>query len=181
MIANYQQQFDELVGALREVHRQQLYDVHKMELCFITCFLFWENAKKQFHPLSWKKKEQIFYLKHIRPLFTSQIQYYQLCYAAAYFKPDYREQAYAFWLQELLRLEKFTEENLEFYNYYKKGYTYNDEYYFLIAASPETEWTEDHVPPSLGSYLVTRLLALEHYSHYVEQQLDKLQGEALGK
>jgi hypothetical protein len=104
-----------------------------------------------------------------------------LRYHAQLFKEDIKDPAEheKFWLRELLRLEKFRNENQEFYEYYKKGYTDKDELYFMRANADLRNVLKagayDDINIAVATshdWMVARIQALEKYSEYVRAELN---------
>jgi hypothetical protein len=109
-------------------------------------------------------KDEIDFYKSVKPLFKSQIEYYNMVYHAELFKPMTNPvEMKEFWVKEHQKLDRFILDNTEFYTYYKKGATNLDEQYFL---SPDQSVYYDD--------LIAELLALERYDQHTQTELSKL-------
>ena len=99
-----------------------------IDCCFHTAEIYWVRLRTliagyQFSSIT----EEIDFFKNVKPLFTSEIEYYGLVYMAKLFRPETTHALEIFWMREFMRLEKFTSENTEFYLYYKNDETFMDE------------------------------------------------------
>lgn len=153
------------------------------ECCFQTAILYWGRIRESLTDFKFENcQEEITFFKTVKPLFTSEIDYYNLIYHSLLFQPDmiHFYQQEIFWKREPLRLERFIEENMDFYSYYKNGGTEMDKLYFLREANQtgngkafkdyDNEQTATSHDP-----LIATILALERYHAYVQEQLVKLQ------
>jgi hypothetical protein len=114
-------------------------------------------------------RDEIDYYKTVKPLFKSQIEYYNLIYQGELLRPKERSELKEFWLREQQRLDKFIQENHEFYTYYKSGATNLDEDYFLA-----TGFTDDQGNPLYYDNLIANILALERYMACIQIKLLQL-------
>ena len=109
-------------------------------------------------------KDEIYFYKSVKPLFKSQLDYYNLVYHAELFKPTTNPgEMKEFWVKEHQKLDRFILDHTDFYDYYKKGATNLDEQYFLTP--DQTVYYDD---------LIAELLALERYNQYTQNELSKL-------
>ena len=81
-------------------------------------------------------EEEILFFKLIKPMFTSEREFYQRLYHANIFG----EQSEAYRKKELIRMDKLLNENSEFVSYYLNQCTHNDHAWFCKgqAALPTT-------------------------------------------
>lgn len=109
-------------------------------------------------------EEEIHFYRNVRPMFTSELNYYRMLYHAQLFmyaeKDPVRIQE--FWSRESLRLEKFIQENLPFYQYFQSGRTDQDKTYFTLHHQPDKCVDTTKFDP-----LVSQLLSLQRYHAYV--------------
>jgi RteC protein len=116
------------------------------------------------------KLDEIEFYKRIKPLFKSQIEYYNLVYQAEILKPaDLPGEMKESWIKEQFKLDKFIQDNMGFITYYKSGATTWDEEYFLLPAL-DNENGNTIYPDEL----ITTLFALEKYALYSQNELSKL-------
>jgi hypothetical protein len=116
------------------------------------------------------KLDEIDFYKRIKPLFKSQIEYYNLLYQAEILKPaELPGEMKEFWIKEQQKLDRFIQDNLIMYLYHKNGATNRDEEYFFSGASEnengKTIYHDD---------LIATLLALEKYATYAQSELSRL-------
>ena len=141
-----------------------------IEQCFQISAQYWSMIEidvKENYFLS--LAEEINFYKHVKPLFVSEIRYYNMLYHAELFKPpgeliENKE----FWAREKQRLEKFTRENKEFYEYYKSGSTACDEQWFR-----KKEAEDENVRTQQYDMLASTLMALERYVEHIKTEIEK--------
>lgn len=117
-------------------------------------------------------RDEIDFYKTVKPLFKSQMEYYNLVYQSQLLKPTNASEVKEFWLKEQQRLDKFIQSHRGFYEYYKSGATHLDEAYFLSLT-----YTDSQGVPIVHDNLVALILALERYMEYIRQEL-KLTGRS---
>ena len=178
MHGNWELQYQNLQKQLKLCEHKYKWERKKIESCFQACFLMWLGIQGQIMKTGFENTlEEIHFFKTIKPLFTSTLKFYSLCYQAELFRPPGSKLGQKeFWLREQGRLNKFIDKHLQFYTYYKQGKTDLDEEYFLRAnkngflehADQFDELSTSH------DHLVSSLLALEKYSDYVAAKLNKI-------
>lgn len=153
----------------------------EVECCFQVTERYWRRLQQNISKYVFRNSdEQIEFFRDWKPKFTSEIEYYNLLYHAILFRPRDIIAAIRFWRREAGRLEKFKNENYEFYVYYKFGGVGKDDYYFLPEnCDPQLVLEAKVYDADLdlltnGDYLITSLLALERYSEYVQTKLKSL-------
>jgi hypothetical protein len=144
--------------------------IHQIENAYIVSFHHWLLVTKKMSAYTFiHEQEEILFFKKIKPLFTSQIEYYNLLYHFELFKPDHSvKKMTGFIAAEKDRLKKFITANGSFYFYYKKGCTHFDAVYFTRAArlSPSLLLKPYNIEPRLVSshdHLVAQCIALKKY------------------
>jgi hypothetical protein len=147
------------------------YTMAEIECCFNLAQKHWSQieAKIEDH-LFLSKLDEIEFYKTIKPLFKSQIEYYNLLYQAEIFKPrDEQVAVKEFWIKEQQKLDRFIQDHSALYIYHKNGATNRDEEYFLSGAaeneSGKTVYTDD---------LIATLMALERYYLQAQNELSLL-------
>jgi hypothetical protein len=142
---------------------------HKAEIecCFNIGLKYWSEIQMGIEAVQFDStRDEIDYYKTVKPLFKSQIEYYNLIYQAELLRPKERSELKDFWLREQQRLDKFIQENRKFHAYYKSGASHLDEDYFLA-----TGFTDDQGNPFYYDNLIALTLALERYMGYIEDEL----------
>lgn len=162
--------------------KKHLDEEKDIECCHQICSKYWQRLR---HALSIyhfsSDAEEIDFFKNIKPLFISAIEFYNLLYHAHLFKPVFDAlEKEKFWLRESLRLERFTESNVDFYNYINAKHTTLDEVYFLRRNNADVDFPYTNVSEierkisTSHDHLMSEYMALEKYKNYVQQQLDQL-------
>lgn len=164
MIISFKDKYNRLQQSLEDCRQQACNHTQMIETGFKVCFTFYGELEKEINTLNLKAKEWILLNKSVRPLFLSRIEYYVLLYHAAFFCPLEKEAAIRFWMQELMRLDRFCQEHSDFYHYHSTGSAHLDAAYF---SCPGTEANDK----TCGTLLLAKLLALEDYIPYVKNQL----------
>ena len=152
----------------------------EIECCFMIAEKYWsllqeEVAKHEFKTAA----DEIIFFKTIKPLFTSEMEYYTLRYHAQLFKESMHDadMLKKFWLRESLRLERFYLENQEVYEYFKSGCTEMVEKFFTRAnndmsnALHANAYDVDCQVATSHDYMVARLAALERYQEYINDEI----------
>jgi hypothetical protein len=181
MKEQYSLLYEQMRQEINNCRQNDRWSESTIDCCFHTAAIYWIKLKNliagvQFPGIA----EEIDFFKNIKPLFTSEIEYYSLVYMAKLFRPETPHAQEVFWMREFLRLEKFTNENAEFYLYYKNGETFMDEEYFVRENSDLSNF--QHAPPydldekvaTSHDYLIAKLKALEQYSEFVDQEMQIL-------
>ena len=123
-------------------------------------------------------KEEIHFFKELKPRILSKLIYYNSIYKIEAKKPCIGEKIIESYLnEELCKLKKFFDNNLEFYKYYRTNSTYLDYKYFVrgkhdIKLSLDTFYFEaDHNFSTSHDYKVAKIIANDLIQVYLEDQL----------
>src|SRR5690606_26152242 len=123
-------------------------------------------------------EEEIHFFKELKPKILSKLIYYNSIYKIEAKKPYIGEKIIESYLNdELCRLKKFFDNNLEFYKYYRTNSTYLDHKYFVrgkydIKLSLDTFYFEaDHSFSTSHDYKVAKIIANDLIQVYLEDQL----------
>lgn len=153
--------------------------MQELDCCFQICTSYWAIVKDRVASCDFETiNEEIYFFKKIKPLFTSEIEYYGFVSFAEITKEKEADpvELQRFWSNETLRMEKFIKANQDFYEYYKSGKSDKDAIFFtrensdlsnFLKAKPydlETNATTSH------DYLVSGILALEKYQNYLQKE-----------
>src|SRR5687767_8427834 len=106
-----------------------------VECCFHKAERHWRVLADQVASIEFATpKEEIHFFKDFKPLFTSEIEYYNMVYHSEVFKPvEDPVGELKYWQRESNKLDLFVVANSEFYIYYKGGQTYHDKDWFVRA------------------------------------------------
>lgn len=149
-----------------------------IEKCFVVAGNYWNEVKVMVMTEGFESTcEEIFFFKVIKPLFTSELEYYSLVYHSVLFCPAFYEAELQFWKREGKRLEEFRRQHKEFLEYYESGKSSLDHFYFTRVKEddpiPEDVNSYDMEPRTRSNYdpLITKLKALERYLAYTQAKL----------
>lgn len=128
-----------------------------------------------------QNNEEIQFFKHLKPQFVAKLIYYNAIYKIETKMPFGGQEVVKNYLNnELLRLKKFFDNNLDFYKYYRTNSTYLDHRYFLrgkydIKLSLDTYYFEtDHSFSTSHDYKVAKIIAHDLIQVYLEDQLNNI-------
>lgn len=141
-----------------------------------------EKLKKQVLKKEFKsQEEEIDFFKNIKPKILSKLIYFNTVYKIETRKPYGGERVLKKYLNnELDRLKRFFDNNLEFYKYYRTDSCYLDFKYFVrgkhdIKLSLDTFYFEaDHRFTTSHDYKVAKIIAHDLIQVYLENELTSL-------
>lgn len=127
------------------------------------------------------EKEEILFFKQLKPVILSKLIYYNKIYKIETKKPYGGDKTIKKYLHnELAKLKRYFDNNLDFYKYYRTNSTYLDHKYFVrgkydIKLSLDTFYFEaDHNFATSHDYKVAKILANDLIQVYLEDQLYKI-------
>lgn len=141
-----------------------------------------EKLRKQLLKKEFKsQEEEINFFKNIKPRILSKLIYYNTVYKIETRKPHGGEKEVKKYLNnELGRLKRFFDNNLDFYRYYRTNSTYLDFKYFVrgkhdIKLSLDTFYFEaDHRFTTSHDFIVAKIIAHDLIQVYLENELTNL-------
>jgi hypothetical protein len=181
------QLYDSMNLDLQLTKKKGLDEEREIECCHQVCSKYWQRLQQALLIHHFRSdNEEIDFFKNLKPLFESSIEFYNLLYHAQLFRPSFDStETDKFWARESLRLERFRENNRDFYEYIHAKDASLDEVYFLRRNNSNDEFPnanmneiERKTSTSHGQ-LLAEYLALEKYSEYVQQQIDKLNNKVI--
>lgn len=123
-------------------------------------------------------EDEIIFFKELKPKIVSKLIYYNAIYKIEMKKPHGGQRIIKKYLNnELAKLKRFFDNNLEFYKYYRTNSTYLDEKYFVrgkfdIKLSLDTFYFEsDHSFSTSHDYKVAKVIANDLIEVYLEDQI----------
>jgi len=162
--------------------QQETPELQWVECCFRAAAGFWlhlREALENYHFNS--EEEEIDFFKNVKPLFTSQIEFYTLIYQGILFKPEGDPiKIESFWENESARLGRFRENKQAFVRYYKSGDTSLDKLYFLRNSNTARNGIVSKIYDKNANLstshdgLVAALIAHEMYYEYTRAKLTDL-------
>ena len=127
------------------------------------------------------KSEEIEFFRDTKPQLSSQLIYYNEIYNIEISKPFGSEKTLRkYFNNELLKLENFFKDNLEFYRYYRRGNSSLDKKYFLrgkydVRFSIDSFYFQaDQRFCTSHDYKVAQILANDKIKLYLESEIAKL-------
>ncbi len=124
------------------------------------------------------QEEEIYFFKFLKPKVISKLVYYNAIYKIETKKPYGSDKILKKYLNnEIGKLKRFFDNNLEFYKYYRTNSTYLDLKYFVrgkhdIKLSLDTFYFEaDHTFSTSHDYKVAKIIANDLIQVYLEDQL----------
>jgi hypothetical protein len=172
--------YQSMLKELKLLHMNDEITEKLIESCYLVCSNYWFQLRQivsSYHFQS--EEEEIDFFKNIKPLFSCEIEYYNLLYHAALFRPPDDEEVRKFWERECQRLERFVENHVDFVRYMLEGDTCHDKEYFLRnKLKANCELHVDVEPQENDTYtncdaLVAEFLSLQKYAGYVQTHLDQ--------
>lgn len=124
-------------------------------------------------------EEEIHFFKHYKPQFLAKLIYYNAIYKLETKKPYGNKNIRKYFDNELSKLKRFFDNNIDFYKYYRTNCTYLDHKYFVrgkydIKLSLDTFYFEaDHSFSTSHDYKVAKILSNDLIQVYIEDQLSK--------
>jgi hypothetical protein len=156
--------YNAMIGEMNECLAREEDIRVAIECCFNVGQSYSAQIQKMLEDYKFpSEKDEIDFYKIVKPLFKSQLDYYNLVYHAELFKPNTNTvEMKEFWVKEHQKLDRFVLDHSEFCDYYKTGATNLDKQYFL---TPDQAVYYDD--------LIAELLALERYNRYTQNELSK--------
>lgn len=111
--------------------------------------------------------DEVLFFKKIKPLFTSEAEYYSYCYHADLFKQTIEDncpmELEIFYRRQLQRRHKFSREHAVFYSYMENGKTEHDTNWFKRLADNSSCCAYDKQLASYG--------AIQKFEEFIKQEL----------
>lgn len=123
------------------------------------------------------KEEEIYFFKTLKPIIVSKLIYYNAIFKIETKKPMENTAIKKYLKAELKKLEKYFDNNLDFYKYYRTGNSSLDERLFLrekhdIKLCLDTHYFQaDHNFSTSHDYKVAKVMANDLIKSYIEEQL----------
>lgn len=148
--------------------RKELCPLKEIECCFHIAERYWAILRHELMNHVFEELvDEITFFKVIKPRFTSEAEFYGLCYHAELFRRETDPADHpAFWNREARRLEKFERDHAEFVERYSKDCREYDRQWFVRNQNDNTESNHDPI--------VSTLLALRRYHEYINDELKQI-------
>ena len=175
----------ELQSNLKVIHSQTDEPIQYAEQAIKKLITILEKIKTTFLNHQFENKlEEIDFFRNIKPLFAAKLIYYNDIYNIESNKPFGSKKAIRkYYNAELIKLETFFTENLEFYRYYRTGNRNLDNKYFIRGKHDVRHTLDsfyfqaDHRFSTSHDYKVARILANDTIKIYLETEISKLENK----
>lgn len=172
----------ELESQLQSIHLETANPIKTAELSMKVLLSYIEKLKKFTTKYKFKNDaEEIYFFKILKPQFLSKLIYYNRILNIESKKPYGGEKVLRKYLNnELDKLKRFFDNNLEFYKYHRTNSTYLDQKYFLrgrhdIKLGLDTFYFEaDHRFCTSHDYKVAKIIAHDLIQVYLEDLIANL-------
>ncbi|WP_298137064.1 RteC domain-containing protein [Flavobacterium sp.] len=153
--------------------------INKCEKAIEIILISITNLKKAIQKNNFKSvSEEIDFFKNIKPRFTSKLIYYNAIFKIETKKPHGGERILKKYLNnELDKLKRYFDGNLDFYRYYRTGSSYLDHKYFVrgkfdVKLALDSFYFEaDHTFSTSHDFKVAKILAHDLIQVYLEDKL----------
>lgn len=121
---------------------------------------------------------EIYFFKHQKPAIVAKLIYYNAIYKIETKRPNDTKAIRKYLNEELRKLKRYFDNNIEFYKYYRTNNTYIDEKLFIrgkhdIKLSLDTVYFEtDHRFSTSHDYKAAKIIANDLIQVYIEDQLN---------
>ncbi len=176
LLSDLESKLEDLEAGSEDVLYKAESGITKVEKCIKE--LQKEVINKEFS----SKTEEIFFFKHVKPQIFSKLIYYVKLFTIESKRPRSSNKTQVkYFNNQIDKLQSYFNDNLEFYNYYRRGATSMDEQYFIRGNS------DLRLPPDSFHYLiddqfstcqdntVATIMAFDMLIVYLQQEIEKLE------
>lgn len=175
----------ELEHQLKSIHSETEEPILYAEQAIKRLITILEKLKTAFLNHQFKNKlEEIDFFRNIKPLFAAKLIYYNDIYNIETNKPFGSKKAIRkYYNAEIIKLETYFTENVEFYKYYRTGNRNLDNKYFIRGKHDVRHTLDsfyfqaDHRFSTSHDYKVARILANDRIKIYLETEISKLENK----
>lgn len=175
----------ELERQLKVIRSQTEEPIQYAEQAIKRLIIILEKLKTAFLKHQFENKwEEIDFFRNVKPQFASKLIYYNDIYNIETNKPFGSKKAIRkYYNAELIKLENYFTENLEFYRYYRTGNRNLDNKYFIrgkhdIRHTLDSFYFQaDHRFSTSHDYKVARILANDKIKTFLESEILKLENK----
>jgi len=175
----------ELEHQLKVIHSETEEPIKYAEQAIKRLITILERLKTTFLNYQFENKsEEIDFFRNVKPQFAAKLIYYNDIYNIETNKPFGSKKAIRkYYNAELIKLETYFSENLEFYRYYRTGNSNLDNKYFIRGKHDVRHTLDsfyfqaDHRFSTSHDYKVARILANDTIKIYLETEISKLENK----
>jgi hypothetical protein len=160
--------YDEMLNDIKLCKRKGLEKQAEIQCCFEISTNYIGRLSNDVKSYEFENiKDEIFFFKKLKPLFTAEAEFYTYQYHAELFKSTVEDKCpmemELFYRRQLQRMTKFSREHPVFYNYVQEEKNCNDASWFT--RDPEDRSRSSH------DKLVSTYWAIKRYEEFVETEL----------
>ncbi|EEI92275.1 RteC protein [Sphingobacterium spiritivorum ATCC 33300] len=176
----YKKTLYELETTIHELEIETEYPIQRIEAVIVLIVNSLSKLKEFVLKKGFKNiDEEILFFKCQKPIIVAKLIYYNAIYKIETKKPYGAKPIRKFLDEELNKLKRFFDNNLEFYKYYRTNNSFIDDKLFVrdkydIKLSLDTYYFEaDHRFSTSHDYKVAKIIANDLIQDYLEDQLSK--------
>ena len=178
MTVYYKQAIENLEEEINKLHFEQSDLLVSYEKAIKLILAKISELKQHVLDIGFKnQQEEIYFFKHQKPALVSKLIYYNAVYKIETKKPYGAKPIRKYLNDELRKLKRYFDNNLEFYKYYRTNNSFIDDKLFVrgkhdIKLSLDTFYFEaDHSFSTSHDYKVAKIIANDLIQVYLEDQL----------
>ena len=175
----YNETLHKLETAINELEIETDYCIQRIETAVHLIIQSLSDLKQFVLKRGFKNTdEEIHFFKHQKPIIVAKLIYYNAIYKIETKKPNGAKPVRKYLNEELKKLKRFFDNNLEFYKYYRTNNSFIDDKLFIrgkydIKLSLDTVYFEtDHRISTIADYKAAKILANDLIQVYIEDQLN---------
>lgn len=162
------QLYEQMLNDVKLCRRKNLDKQTEIQCCFEIATNYIGRLSVDIKDYSFESlKDEIFFFKKIKPLFTIEAEFFTYQYHAELFKSnvedDCQQELEIFYQRQLQRMTKFSQNHPFFYAYMQEGKTDNDHLWFIRKPGETTVCSHDKLMATYG--------AIKRYEEFVAAEL----------
>lgn len=164
-LANCIQFYDEMLDEIKACKKENINEEERIQNCFEISGNYKEkiNEAVRNHDFTCSA-EEIYFFKHVKPLFQAELEFYTYCYHIVLFKTKEieadKKELENFYNRQLVKKEKLRKEHPVFCEYVEEAKTYVDQQWFTRRLNSRDS--------SLFDNLMGKYLAIEKFEDYLK-------------
>ncbi|GAE65855.1 RteC domain-containing protein [Chryseobacterium indologenes] len=175
----YNETIQKLETSINELEIEADYSIERIEAIIDIILKSLSKIKEYVLNRGFKNiDEEIHFFKHQKPVIVAKLIYYNAIYKIETKKPNGTKPIRKYLNEELNKLKRYFDNNLEFYKYYRTNNSFIDDKLFIrgkydIKLSLDTIYFEtDHRFSTIADYKAAKILANDLIQVYIEDQLN---------
>lgn len=164
------QHYDEMLDEIKACKKEKINEEERIQTCFEIAGNYNEKLKEAVRNHDFEKSaDEIYFFKHVKPLFLAEVEFYTYCYHIVLFKTKEieadKKELENFYKRQLVKKEKLRKEHPVFFEYVKEKKTYADLQWFTRSINSRDS--------SLFDNLMGKYLAIEKFEDYLKRVMIK--------